>query len=419
MKIAILTYGSQGDVEPFIALGHRFCRAGHHVRLAAPEAYQSHFDLRDVEFIPLPGEPAQLVQELVDQAGMNTIKIVQQMSKFVVPLAQEVFHQSRTACLNAELIIHSFLLTSTGIGLAKEMGIPHISAQLFPVFSSTAEFPAPTFPDLPLGGSYRRLTHYLVSLIFKWASRFLYQRVRMKNPHLPNLTSWIPGDSGDGQSPILYGFSSHVVPKPRDWKANAHITGYWLLSNQNEQSPAREVVDFMQAGPPPIAITFGSTQSRKLSEIKLKVIEALIRCKQRGIIVAAKPDSRHSSPDVLQVDYVPYNWLFKRSALIIHHGGAGTTAKGLTAGVPNIILPFTSDQPFWGRRVYALGAGPRPIPARNLSTRALTDAINQAITNKKMRKEAELIGERLRKEDGVSQAIKIVENYLERYQINT
>ena len=171
-------------------------------------------------------------------------------------------------------------------------------------------------------------------------------------------------------------------------------------------------------GPPPIAITFGSTQSRKLSEIKLKVIEALIRCKQRGIIVAAKPDIRHSSPDVLQVDYVPYNWLFKRSAVVIHHGGAGTTAKGLIAGVPNIILPFTSDQPFWGRQVYALGAGPKPIPARNMSTRALTDAIDQAMTNKKMRREAELIGERIRKEDGVSQAVKIIENYLERYQIN-
>ena len=395
-----------------MALGRGFLNAGHCVRLAAPKAYSSRFDLRDIDFIELPGEPTQLVRELSDQAGMSRFRMVYTMSRFVVPLANQVIKKSRVACSDADVIIHSFLFTSTGIGLGKELGIPNISAQLFPVFSNTSEFPAPTFPDLPLGGAYRRLTHKLVSLIFQWGSRILYGWVRNKNPQIPNLTKWIPDEKNNGHIPILYGFSPHVVPKPKDWKSNAHITGYWLLPTQKEQYPTKELVDFIQSGSPPISIAFGSTVTPRLGEIIQKVADALSICKQRGVIVAERPKIAHPSPDVFQTDYVPYSWLFKRSTAVIHHGGAGTTAKGLMAGVPNIILPFTSDQPFWGQRVHSLGAGPKPISPRRLSTKAITAAINTALNDQNMRRQAKVIGRRINNEDGVLQAVNIVENYL-------
>jgi UDP:flavonoid glycosyltransferase YjiC (YdhE family) len=113
--------------------------------------------------------------------------------------------------------------------------------------------------------------------------------------------------------------------------------------------------------------------------------------------------------------HVPYGWLFKRSAAVIHHGGAGTTGKGLTAGVPNIVLPFTSDQPFWGRRVQLLGAGPKPIPAKRLSVSELTKAINLAVNDADMRKQARLVGEALQREDGVARAVDILEKYNKLY----
>ena len=412
MNIAILTYGSQGDVEPFVALGQRLCQSGHQVRLAGPAAYQSHFDLGEIEFIPLPGEPARMVQDLVDQAGTNFFQMIQSVSKFVFPLAAQVFEQSRVACQGADLIIHSFLLTSTGIGLAQELGIPNISAQLFPVFSSTSDFPAPTFLDLPLGKRYRRLTHQLISRTFKSGSRYLYQRIRKKSPTLPELTSWIPGDLGVGQIPILYAFSSHVVPRPQDWDKNAHLTGYWLLDQQSEQSPPQEAVDFLRSGPPPITIAFGSTRTQKLEAIQQKVIQALVSCNQRGIIISEKPQPTFSAPHLLQLEYAPYRWLFKRSTAVIHHGGAGTTARGLMAGIPNIILPFTSDQPFWGRQVHALGAGPKPIPPRGLTVSGLIRAIDQTITDQAMRSRAQNIGVKISQEDGSSEAVRIIESVL-------
>ena len=412
MKITLLTYGSQGDLEPFVALGQRLCQAGHTVRLAGPETYQSRFELGSIEYIPLPGNPASLVQDLADQAGTNRYRIISIMSRFVVPLAVQVFDQAKAACQGADLIIHSFLLTSAGMSLGEELEIPTISAQLFPVFSPTNEFPAPTFPDLRLGPIYRTLTHQMVSGIFKWGSRFLYQRVRVKNPQLSELRRWIPGDQAEGAIPILYGFSSQVVLRPRDWEDNAHITGYWLLDPQLERSPPQEAVDFLSSGTPPITVALGSTRTDRLKDINQKIIKALSACEQRGIIIADQLNTARINPNILQLGYAPYRWLFNRSAAVIHHGGAGTTARGLMAGLPNIILPFTSDQPFWARRVHTLGTGPKPIPARRLTTLALIEAVQEALTDQTLRAKANQIGRQLRKEDGVSRALKIIEDYL-------
>ncbi len=413
MKITILTYGSRGDVEPFVALAQGFFRAGHSVRLAGPEYFTSLAKTDEIDFIGLPGDPLRLVQDLVDGAGFSQLRIILVMGKFVVPLAARVLKQARTACEDSDVIIHSFLLTSVGYELAREMGIPDISCQLFPVFSSTAEFPAPTFPDLSLGDSYRRLTHNLVTQIFWQGSRFLYGRVRRNNPQLSPLTSWPFDASNDWQTPILYGFSPHVVPRPQEWRDDVHITGYWFSDELGEWSPSKKLLDFINAGPPPISIVFGSTVTQKWGRIIKSVLEALAISEQRGIIVGVRDRSLDTSPDVFQADYVPYSWLFKRSAAIIHHGGAGTTGIGLMAGIPNIILPFTSDQPFWGDRVYSLGVGPKPIPARNISAKMLAEAIVSAVNDEEMRTRAKVLGESICAEDGISRAVNLIQKYVD------
>lgn len=413
MKITILTYGSQGDVEPFVALAHGFLRSGHQVRLAAPEFFESRFDLQDMDFIGLPGEPAQLVQKLVDHAGMNRLRMVREMSRFVLPLAEEVLDKSRMACVGVDGIVHSFLLTSTGLSLGLELGIPTFSAQLFPVFSPTSEFAAPTFPDLPLGGGYRVLTHKAVSLIFKGGSRMLYAFLRIKNPQQPRLTGWIPDQKQQVPTPILYGFSSHIVPRPQDWGDQALITGYWLLPEQAEGNPGRELGNFLRSGTPPIAIAFGSTVTRRSRHIYQTVLDALEACDQRGIFVTDKANLPDLPRHMFQIDYAPYRWLFNHSAAVIHHGGAGTTARGLMAGVPNIIIPFTSDQPFWGNRVYQLGLGPEPIPVKRLSVDRLIEAILAVINDPEMIERARVMGEQLRREDGVSRAVAFIQESLQ------
>ena len=112
------------------------------------------------------------------------------------------------------------------------------------------------------------------------------------------------------------------------------------------------------------------------------------------------------------IDSVPFDWLFPRMAAVVHHGGAGTTSMGLRAGVPAVVTPFMGDQPFWGRRVHELGAGPQPIPRRHLTAERLAQAIHAAVSDESMADTAARLGERIRGENGVATAISIIERSL-------
>jgi sterol 3beta-glucosyltransferase len=116
-------------------------------------------------------------------------------------------------------------------------------------------------------------------------------------------------------------------------------------------------------------------------------------------------------PDsVFVIDSVPHAWLFPRAAAVVHHGGAGTTAAGLRAGVPSVIVPFFGDQPFWGQRVAQLGVGPAPIPRRELTVERLAQAIHEAVTDPAMRQRAAHLGSNIRAEDGIARAVAVIQH---------
>lgn len=414
MHITILTYGSRGDVEPYVALGKGLQRAGHSVRLAAPETFEDLVLSHGLEYATLAGNPDRLVQNLVQKAGRNWLRMVFVVSRYVVQFAESVFEGVRMACKGSDAIIHSFLLTIAGHEVAREMGVPDLSALLFPVFSNTAEFPAIIFPDLPLGSIYRRLTHEITTQTFWQGGRLLYRWAQHTYPPLPPLTGWPFSAKGGRRTPILYGFSPHVISPPDDWDKDVHVTGYWFLDSPHDWQPPKEFLDFLGAGQPPIYIGFGSViarDARRLTEIAL---EALALSRQRGVVALGWGglDAKALPNDVYQVEFVPHSWLFPRVAAVVHHGGAGTTGAGLRAGVPNIIIPFTSEQPFWSRRVYQLGVGPRPIPVQRLSARKLAEAILLAMNDNEMRMSAKVLGEHIRNEDGVARAVKVIQRHL-------
>ncbi|MEA1979197.1 MAG: glycosyltransferase [Chloroflexota bacterium] len=412
MRITLLTYGSRGDVEPFVALGQGFIRSGHSVRLAAPAKFEQLASSHDIDFVGLPGDPDGLVQDLVDKAGKNYLRMIRTMTEFVVPIAVGVLDQVQFACEDTDIIIHSFLLTNAGHEIAREKGVPDFSAQFFPVFSTTAEFPGIVFPDLPLGNLYRRLTHEFITQTFWQGSRVLYRWIRRKVPHQPPLTGWPFAARSDHRTPILYAFSPHVLPPPADWEEDVHVTGYWFTDDPDWRPPEK-LLRFLDSGSPPIAIAFGSTSTRNPERIAIQIREALALSGQRAVIVGVDNHFNNPPDTVFQLDTAPYRWLFARMSAVVHHGGAGTTGAALRAGVPNIITPFTSDQPFWGHRVQALGAGPKPLPAKKMKAQTLANAIVTAVGNQEMRARAKAIGARIRAEDGVSRAMDIVQEYIE------
>jgi UDP:flavonoid glycosyltransferase YjiC (YdhE family) len=209
---------------------------------------------------------------------------------------------------------------------------------------------------------------------------------------------------------VLYGFSHAVIPPAADWGANVHVTGYWFLDRSESWTPPPALADFLAAGPPPVYLGFGSMSTQKPRETADLVLAALSKAGQRGIILSGWGGMTASDlpGTVFPLASAPFTWLFPRMAAVAHHGGAGTTAQGLRAGVPSIVIPFFGDQPFWGARVRALGAGPAPIPRKKLTVERLAEAIEQAVSDQGMRAKAAAIGAKIRAEDGVACAAQIV-----------
>jgi sterol 3beta-glucosyltransferase len=408
MRILLMTYGTRGDVEPFLALAQGFLKAGHSARLAAPASFASLAAHTGVEYIPLPGNPEDLGAAMVQQAGGNPLRMIGVMARFVFPLAAEVYGRLREIAPGADAMVHSFLFTHAGYELAEEFGVPDFSAQMFPMFAPTAAFAAPGFPMWPLPGIYRKLTHVLFNNIFRHGGGLLYNRVRRSHPELPPLTGWPFSPKSGRITPLLFGFSRHVVPRPADWPAHAHITGYWQMDPPREEEVPADLRRFIEAGPPPVFIGFGSAIPRETHTLAGIAVDALHQTGQRGIVSmgAARPLPEAAARNIFSAGSVSHRWLFPRMRAVVHHGGAGTTGAGLRAGVPNIIIPFTSDQPFWASRVRALGAGPEPIQLRELTAGTLSAAIERTLNDGAMRDRCRALGEKLEAEDGVARAVE-------------
>jgi sterol 3beta-glucosyltransferase len=410
MRILLMTYGTRGDVEPFLALAEGFVKAGHAARLAAPGLFAPLAAGTGVEYIPLPGNPEELGTAMVRRAGTNPLRMISVMVRFVFPLAAEVFGRVRESAPGADAVVHSFLFTHAGYEIARSLRVPDYSAQMFPMFAPTSAFAAPGFPDMPLPKIYRRLTHILFNNIFRHGGGMLYGLVRRRRPEFPPLTGW-PFSSAQGRiTPLLFGFSRHAVPRPADWPAHAGITGYWQREAPREEDIPAAVRRFLDSGPAPVFIGFGSAVPRDYEKLAAIAVDALRQNGRRGILAIGK-SARPAEPDprnILRVESVSHRWLFPKTSVVVHHGGAGTTGAGLRAGVPNILVPFTSDQPFWAGRVRALGAGPEPVPLRRLTAQRLAAAIDRALNDEPMRARCRELGKRIDAEDGVARAVELV-----------
>ncbi len=183
------------------------------------------------------------------------------------------------------------------------------------------------------------------------------------------------------------------------------------MDRREDWQPSPELEAFIESGPPPVYIGFGSMAGKNPERLARIVIEALQQTGQRGIIAAGWGGlTTGQLPDtIFPIDSAPHDWLFPRMAAVVHHGGAGTTAAGLRAGRPTIICPFLGDQSTWGQHVYDLGAGSKPIPQKKLTVEKLAAALREVATSQAIQQSAAEIGEKIRQEDGIANAVTIIE----------
>ncbi len=415
MKITILTYGSRGDVQPFLPLSLGLMNSGHTVKLAAPIRFKDLVEEYGIPFVPLAGEPEELSRRFND-AGNNPLKLIGEMMNYVVAIAADVMRQTDDACQDADLIIHTFLHAVGAHKFAREKSKPDIHIQTFPMFAPTRDYPNVTLPGWKLP-FLNRLTHLMSIKMSWWGARLGFEYVRRRTG-IPKRKLYWPFDRNPVRplTPILCAWSPNVIPPSSDWPPNVSVTGWYFFDPIRSFSPTPELKKFLAAGEPPVCVSFGSMVNWDAKRIDRIVCESLTRTGNRGIILSGWSGLRHLSSDtILYFDAVPHDWLLPYCKMIIHHGGAGTTSAGLQAGIPNIVVPFTVDQPFWGRRVHAIGAGPEPIPVKKLSTENLSQAIHEAESDAN-RERATMIGRKIRSEDGVGLAVRLVEKHANDFQ---
>ncbi|PTA69582.1 glycosyltransferase [Deinococcus arcticus] len=407
MNLTLFAMGSQGDVQPYLALGAGLQRAGHHVRVAVPENFVPLAAAAGLEAVALQGN----VQALMDQPELrallargNMLAINRYTSAAARAAAPVWAQQGLQAAQGADLLV-------TGLGglahsVGEKLGLPVLEAPVVPL-TPTRDFPAVLLPAgmSRLGGWANALSHRLVRHMMTQQGRPAVVRQTLGLPRrAPRTRRW-------PTPPTLYGVSPLVVPRPRDWPAHVHLTGYWFLP-EAAWTPPTGLDAFLAAGPPPVSIGFGSMGLRDPAATTALVLGALAQTGQRAVLLSGWGGlaSGELPSHVYAAPPLPHSWLFARVSAVVHHGGAGTTAAGLRAGVPSVLTPFFGDQPFWAGRVRALGVGPAPIPQRRLTPDLLAGALRQTQEGA-LRERAAALGQRLRAEDGVAEAVRHIEAY--------
>ena len=240
-------------------------------------------------------------------------------------------------------------------------------------------------------------------------------RWRQESLKLPPVPFWGPFDHlYQKEEPFIYGYSQHVVPRAKDMPAWHHTTGYWFLDLKRNWTPEPDLIDFLSLEPKPVYIGFGSMSGQVARNLSKIAIDAIGETNQRGILVGGWAEAHEINiPDyIYSCDFLPHDWLFPRVSAVVHHGGAGTIAAGLRAGVPTVVIPFMGDQPYWGQRIFELGAGPRPVMRKNLTVELLAERIISAIEDRSIVQSAAALGKKIREENGIDKAVELIRGYL-------
>lgn len=416
MKISVLTFGSRGDVQPYAALAKGFRDAGHEVCLACDGYFETFVEEQGLAFCQAGDYVREMHDVIREHLKMSAMLQPLSFTRWVGSHLPAILEGSLAACDGADVILTSPAAIGS-LHIAEKLGIPCIYSVVGPPLTPSIDSPSgyvPGFRYLPK--FLNRGTYTLTEQALWQPFRKAINRWRSETLGLPPLAFAGPfARMRASKTPVLYGFSPLVIPRDPIWHENIHITGNWFLQTDPAWSPPPELADFLAAGPPPVYIGFGSMVSDDAARHGEMAVSALLKTGQRGVLArgwggldpASLPETIHA------IDAAPHDWLFPKMAALIHHGGAGTTGVGLHAGVPATVVPFWTEQFYWGSRLRHLGIGPAPIPHRAMTADKLAAAIDTMLNDSEMRRKASMLGQRMRSEDGARRAVEIVEQLVD------
>jgi sterol 3beta-glucosyltransferase len=413
MRIDILAFGSRGDVQPYVALGLGLQSVGHRVRLVTLGGFEDFVRGHGLDHVSVAHSPRDVAATADGRDWLNQRASVLGFLRGFVRVARALVEEGMArywrVCQDAEVLVASASGLLLAVHIAEKMGVPLVRAQCAPSVPTRYDWTGRTSRAIAARGAGEALMGAAFRLLLWQGLRRPTNRARRDLLGLPPLPLQEPfGTLNRRRTPLLDGYSPAVVPRPPDWGSWIHVTGYWFLDTPSAWRPPTDLSDFLRSGPPPLFVGFGSTPFPEPAAATDLVVGALTRARHRGVVVAGGSGlaTGRLTDEILSIDVVPHDWLFPQVCAAVHHGGAGVAGAALRAGLPSVVVPVFGDQPFWGRRVFELGAGPPPIPARRLSMEVLVEAIQRALGDEDIRRRAAGLGRQIRGEDGVARAVE-------------
>lgn len=428
-RLVMIATGSRGDVQPQVALARGLAAAGWHVRFATHRCFAPLVESAGLELFELAGDSQSFFSgpagvALREKLGQR--RAADWCRRYLGLFMRSFLADCTRAAAGADAVLY-WPPSQVGPSLGEWLGVPSLGVATYPLpHCRTRAFANPFYPPfrpavaraarlVGLGGVVNSLTWRLGEPVWRDAIRAEINRWRASSLGLEPLTARREREVV-ARTPHLLGFSPALLPAPRDWPSHLHVTGSWFLDLAESWSPPAELADFLAAGPAPVGIGFGSMTSRSPAVTTGIVVEALRRSGRRAVLLSGWGGLQQSAlPErVLLVRDAPHDWLYPRLAAVVHHGGSGTTAAALRAGIPSLIVPFGFDQRLWGRQLSRLGLGPPPIPSDRLTPELLAAGLGRLTEDDAMRRRAAAFARVVEEEDGVGRAVAVVERLVAR-----
>ena len=414
VRVMVFASGSRGDVQPLVALARGLQGAGHDVTLAAARDFADLVVGHGVRFHAMPVDVGEFLRSDLGKSWLGhsshrpmlELKLLTEMVTATgVPLADEI----AAFAGRADLFVSGVLTAEATRALVEAAGGRHVVALLAPFAPSRAGW---AVLQAPRPGSVSRqnlwsshVVNWFVAGAFAAVGKAVRRRLGQPPSSRRDFTRVFL------ETPTVVGVSPAVLPTPADWPAGHEVTGYWFLDAPEGWLPDASLTAFLAAGPPPVYLGFGSMSTHDADGTLDLMLAALAATGQRGIVHSGGAGLRRETlpADVLLVDDVPHEWLLPLCAAVVHHGGAGSTAAGLRAGVPSGVVAHIGDQPYWGRRLWELGVGAKPMRRHELSEARLAAMIRELTGSADLRARAADLGATIRAEDGVAVAVQAIE----------
>lgn len=413
MRITMICIGSTGDVRPYIVLGRELKARGHDISICAFSDFEAAVLKEGFRFKPVAGDVKNLMGNLMN--GSTGVGFLKQVHDSLIDCIDPFLTDIEAACEDCDAIIGTYF-GQVFQSLAEMHHIPYIQTHYFPM-DKNPETPITSAPGQHAGKVWNLASYQVGHLVVSAMEKYYLSDWREKHGMTPRKLKTTPDYQLNGHTiPVLYAMSPLVMPRPATWGENIHMTGYWLDNSCSDYEPTPALKAFLEAGEKPIYVGFGSMVSGDMGETLGMVLDAVEQSGVRAVLSTGWGGVKiPEREDIFVADFVPHDWLFRHVSAVVHHGGAGTTAAGIQAGLPSLIIPFGGDQPFWAGRVQELGIGPKAIPRDKLSVSRLTKAFVDLTTTKKYRVAAHELGERLVLENGAVIAANIIEHELRKW----